>query len=146
MGTEGDRRVGAFIADEMTRAGMARADVIKAGPIDNKTLQSVLEGARRSTSTTRTKIENALNLAPGTLNAVERGEMPTRTERRRVSDTELIAMLADRLSSLRTEVEELRSRATPDATVTPLTREPYVVDEAAREDTGQPNPGEGDDE
>ena len=147
----------------MARAGMTRADVIKAGPIDNKTLQSVLEGERRSSAATRAKIENALNLEPGTLGAVDRGELPTRRTRRKVSDTELIAMLAERLAELRAEVEHLHklagdnnvtqldeARSPFDPAVNPLEpnglrSEPYLIDEAARRDTGQPSPGEGDD-
>lgn len=111
MSTEANRRVGAFIESEMNRLGLTRAEVLRRGNLrDNKTLQSAIEGKRRSTAATRGAIEKALDLDPGTLNAVERGEVVRPGSRGRVSDTELIAMLAERLSDLRRENDELRQQ------------------------------------
>lgn len=91
-----------YVRRAMMEQRLSLADVIRKGPVDNKTLQGLLSGQRWPQVKTRVRVEEALGMAPGAIERAARGLPDAQGPQRasaadQLSDTELIAVLAYRL-------------------------------------------------
>jgi hypothetical protein len=80
----------------MAGLGLNRSKVQQQAPVDNKTLQSVIEGARRPSLDVQSKIEKVLGWPPGEMSRRARGESSAFRPLDAFRDTELLSELLQR--------------------------------------------------